>query len=167
MAEVVPAAPRETGVTTLINCEHSYCIEKSSALKAPGGAAGLWDVLGEGWDTAAVTPAAISGARLCCEGGARVTRGSASSWHGRRGMLGKRAAVASGAGQLALASPHIQLRDALVLFPIFWGNLMPETFLLRAGQNLWRSQESANLLRLVFSHFGHWERAASSWRTGM
>jgi len=37
--------------------------------------------------------------------------------------------VASGAGQLALASSHIQLWDALVLFPVFWGNLVLETFL--------------------------------------
>lgn len=59
-----------------------------------------------------------------------------SSWHGWGGMLGKQATVARGAGQLAIASPPIQLEDALVSFPIFRGSLVPETFLPQAGMNL-------------------------------
>lgn len=66
-------------------------------------------MLGQGWDTAAAILAAISASRLCYEGGTRVTRGLMSSWHGWGGMLGKQATVARGAGQLAIASPPIQL----------------------------------------------------------
>lgn len=121
---------------TLICCEYGRCTENCWRQWLQAEQQGPWDVPAQGWDTAAVTPAAISGAHLCYEGGTRVTRGLVSSWRGWGGMLGKRAMVASGAGQLALASPHIQLRDALVLFPTFWDSLMPETFLPQAGMNL-------------------------------